>query len=71
MKTKSYRIEVVRGYSAFDHLVPIGIEEKYATLKEARKALKSARMRLGENESKSRQVRCDIVRNDGRRFSWE
>lgn len=64
----SYTIQVRKGFSAFDHLAPIGISGKYASLKDARKALEAGRKAQGECESKSRQVRCDIVRNDGKRF---
>lgn len=69
--TKTYTIEIRQGYSAYDHLAPIGIDGKYKSLKDARKALELGRKRQGNCESKSRLVRCDIVRNDGKRFNWE
>jgi hypothetical protein len=72
MKTnKSYRIEVVQGYSGFDHLAPIGIDGDYPTIREARKSLEAGRKRQGGCERQSRQVRCDIVRSDGKRFTWQ
>ena len=67
----SYTIQVRQGFSAHDHLAPIGIDRTFSSLKDARKALESGRRAQGNCESKSRQVRCDIVRNDGKRFDNE
>jgi len=67
----SYTIEIVQGYSAYDHLAPTTAGTTHATLRQARKALESGRKDQGSCEAKCRQVRCDIVRNDGKRFSWE
>ena len=64
----TYRIVVVKGFSAYDHLAPTGISGQFTGLTAARKALEDGRKAQGDCESKSRQVRCDIVRNDGKRF---
>ena len=67
----SYTIEVRQGFSAYDHLAPIGISGTFQTLKAARKTLKAGRKAQGNCQSKCRQVRCDIVRNDGTRFEFQ
>jgi hypothetical protein len=63
----TYRIEIRQGFSAVDHLAPINVGGEYTTLAAARVALRDGR----RHHERSKEVRCDIVRNDGRRFDWE
>lgn len=65
--TKTYRIEIRHGYSAVDHLAPVGVAGEYPTIAAAREALRNGR----KHHSRSKEVRCDIVRDDGRRFDWQ
>jgi hypothetical protein len=67
----TYTIQVRHGFSANDHLAPIGIDGTFSSLKDAREALEAGRKAQGECETRSRQVRCDILRNDGKRFDNE
>ena len=63
----TYRIEVRQGFSSVDHLAPINVNGEYSTLADARAALRDGR----RHHERSREVRCDIVRNDGHRCNWE
>jgi len=67
MTTTSYRIEVREGFSAVDHLRPTNVGGEFLTLAAARKALRKGR----DHHARSKEVRCDIVRADGRRWNWE
>ena len=68
---KTYMIELVQGYSMHDHLAPLQIDGRHNTLTAARAALERGRVLQGRCAKMSREVRCDIVRSDGKRFRWE
>ena len=68
---KTYTIEMVQGYSGYDHLAPLQIDGRHNNLTAARAALERGRVLQGTCAKMSRQVRCDIVRSDGKRFIWQ
>lgn len=62
MTKPSYKIELVAGYSAYDHLAPIlDYARIYPTRAQAKKALQAGQAAQGTCAQMSRQVRCDIV----------